>query len=629
MMRDMRIGLATAALPLLLTVALPFSLSSTAQPLEVPLAVQRVVEKLQAQFPKVEGEVLEVTGDGLTLDLGAKDTLQPGMELIVFREGRELRHPKTGAVLGRMEEELGRISIREVQEKFSVGVLMSAKPGAQVGAGDRVRITAGKIRLGLSPLVNQTGGKDPADTITDALTGALERTNRFQVLVSPGIGTKELRPEALLKDPVVVQFVSDTRVDYLLIPVLRRVPNQRRPYLDVQLLSLGQGRSVLSVALPYEPPPPRPMVAGSQGVAQPPVAQPKESIWSTLLGMRRGPAEPGFSQAASGAPVPRTIGQLDKLIHFFDMADVGGVPHAVMSDGQTIFFQRLEEQGLRPQAEYQPSRLGQILGVQFAHLGGGPNVEVIVNRYIPDFGASAILLTYDGSRVQILQENIPYFLLALDERGSGRRESLWGQGYEQAQFFGARQVYRLTFASGRISRGDAVPVPRSFRATGATVANFDRTGKTSLVFVDQEGYLQISKGTETVWSSRDRVGGSYASAVVTRLIGTAPQQEFFYMEPFPVAIDLDGDGIDEVLLPRNAYSTVLANPRLISWGEVIVLVREPTGFSLRALTPQLDGAVAGLGVIGKESPSIAYVLTKRKNFPSTGGETRIYLSQGS
>ncbi|MGH7353829.1 MAG: hypothetical protein ACRELS_04525, partial [Candidatus Rokuibacteriota bacterium] len=60
-----------------------------------PASLQVLVEQVQALFPKVDGEVLEVQGKTVTLGLGRKDGVLAGVELALYREGRELKHPRT------------------------------------------------------------------------------------------------------------------------------------------------------------------------------------------------------------------------------------------------------------------------------------------------------------------------------------------------------------------------------------------------------------------------------------------------------------------------------------------------------------------------------------------------------
>src|SRR5258705_12255441 len=108
-----------------------------------------LVEQLLDLFPKFEGEVLEVRPGALTLGAGVKAGARPGLDVELFREGREIKHPRTGEVLGRAEDSLGLARITQAQEGFAV----AAPPqGVDIKAGDRFRVSSGKIGVVLLPL---------------------------------------------------------------------------------------------------------------------------------------------------------------------------------------------------------------------------------------------------------------------------------------------------------------------------------------------------------------------------------------------------------------------------------------------------------------------------------------------
>src|SRR4029453_14021616 len=110
-----------------------------------------LVDQVQALFPRVDGEVIEVQNGVVTLSLGSRDGLVAGVELALYRQGRELKHPKTGEVLGRTEQQMGRLSVQQVFEAYSTG---TASKGSEVQAGDRARSAPGKVKLSLVPLVD-------------------------------------------------------------------------------------------------------------------------------------------------------------------------------------------------------------------------------------------------------------------------------------------------------------------------------------------------------------------------------------------------------------------------------------------------------------------------------------------
>src|SRR2546427_8097585 len=138
---------------LALLVALAGSGTSGAQTAAPSLGV--LVDQVVALFPKVDGEVIEVQGATVTLSLGSRDGVLAGVGLALYRQGRELRHPKTGEVLGRTEQSVGRVTIQQVFEAYSIG---TASQGSDVQAGDRGRGSAGKMKVGVGAAGRGGGG---------------------------------------------------------------------------------------------------------------------------------------------------------------------------------------------------------------------------------------------------------------------------------------------------------------------------------------------------------------------------------------------------------------------------------------------------------------------------------------
>ncbi|HLC40938.1 MAG TPA: hypothetical protein VJO34_04850, partial [Methylomirabilota bacterium] len=175
-------------------------------------------------------------------------------------------------------------------------------------------------------------------------------------------------------------------------------------------------------------------------------------------------------------------------------------------------------------------------------------------------------------------------------------------------------------------------VPENFRATGAALATLGETGGRHLIFIDSQRFLQIARGREIVWSSPERVGGSQATAeVIKSLSGGIRLTERVSFEPNLYVADLDGDGVDEVLLPRNVSPAGsflnVGNFIGATGGEVLVLYRQGAGFSLRPLTAKLSGLVSGVGVTGKDPRSL-FIVVARANFPPlSGGKSQFLLSE--
>src|SRR5215813_4275117 len=219
---------------------------------EPPPSIGVLVDQVLALFPKVDGEVIEVQNGAVTLALGSRDGLVPNVELALYRQGRELRHPKTGEILGRTEQALGRLIVREVFEAYSTG---TASQGSEVQPGDRARISAGKIKLTVVPITEAGVRESLVDSAMREIVDALTRTGRFQVNPGDAIGVwltqQNVKREDILAGKGLDVAVEHFKVEQLLIVAFTRV--QAKPYMDVRLFGAPGMTSRLSTAL-FVPP---------------------------------------------------------------------------------------------------------------------------------------------------------------------------------------------------------------------------------------------------------------------------------------------------------------------------------------------------------------------------------------
>ena len=98
------------------------------------------VSKLKDFFTR-QGYVVERMDGKVILDLG-KGKVSVGEVFRVFKEGKEIVHPVTGEVLGRVEEEVGKVKVSEVEEKFSIAEVLEDKG---ISRGNRVKLEYGSV----------------------------------------------------------------------------------------------------------------------------------------------------------------------------------------------------------------------------------------------------------------------------------------------------------------------------------------------------------------------------------------------------------------------------------------------------------------------------------------------------
>ena len=232
-------------------------------------ALGLISEKLHQRFPNLRGAVVAVRGADLYLSLGEKDEVVKGVKLNVYREGAPFRHPTTGVVLGKLEEEIGEVEVVEVREKFSIARLVRLAPGGRLSprVKDTVRMSAAKVRLAILPFVNQTKEPISMETLTRELSRQLLRSGRFDVydvdrlqvwLLETGVATDEI-----LKNQNPIRLRNQVRSDMAIENELREIRGKK--ILSTRLLSLTTKEELFKAVaiadeLPFEQGPPK--VAG-------------------------------------------------------------------------------------------------------------------------------------------------------------------------------------------------------------------------------------------------------------------------------------------------------------------------------------------------------------------------------
>lgn len=600
-----------AAIVVVLSAAL-----GSAQTARPPFAA--LVEQIQGLFPKVQGEVIEVRGAELTLSVGLRDGLQAGVELSVFREGRELRHPKTGELLGRTEDTLGRVRVTKVFEGYS---LASPVEGSGLRAGDKVRLSAGKIKLTLLAL--SSGVRDAqVEAAVQQLTDELNQSGRFQVMAGDALALRlaqsGVSPEQAVEGRGLDAAAKGAGAEYVLALLLKRVQN--KPFMELRLFSDPAAAPLAKAAL-FVPASVKPQPKGqfSADGSNRPVRQAKpRSLLARLLG---GDLESGsYSSGENSIPL-RAVATLGYLVLSMDVAvaPADKIPRVAMSDGEKVYLYRLVDQKLEPEWTFNARSIGQVISLQLADLDGDGVLEVVANRWDPRAGLNAFILTAKEGRPRYLVEYVNDLLYAVDAKGEGVKQTLWAQRVSADQFFTEGQANEVTVKNGQVVTVKAARVAAGFRATGAVMSNIAGKDTRSLAFVDAFGRLQIANEDQEFWRSATSVGGGYTVVELTKPQGQLTRSYFFKMEPSPLAVDLDGDGIDEIVIPQNN----------VKEGLLAVVFKGPAGFRLQSIDSGFEGGITAVGAFktaDSVQPTLVASVIRFTNFLKTSGETRIIMT---
>jgi hypothetical protein len=244
---------------------------------------------------------------------------------------------------------------------------------------------------------------------------------------------------------------------------------------------------------------------------------------------------------------------------------------------------------------------------------------VVANRYHPNPGIllNGFIVTTRNGRAAVLAENIDQILLAVDATGDGIKKTLWSQPFVADGFFKKGAVERVVLRDGKLVTDARVRVPNSFRATGATFSNIAGKGTRALSFVDENSRLRVAVDTEDAWRSSTPVGGGVPKLEVQTFIERGGRSYLYQPEPMPLAVDLDGDGVDEVVVVQNQVA-----------GRLGVVFKGPAGYRFQSVNSGFEGTVTGLGAIVNEGslPTLLVSVVRYYGLLSNAGETQIIMT---
>jgi hypothetical protein len=616
----MKMLFATAVVLVSLTAggsALAQSSSSRQATAAAPLSFKVLADRLTSMFPAVTTDVVEVAGPKVTLAAGRSEGVQAGVELTLFREGREIYHPTTKKLLGRTEEAIGRVSVTDVFENYSVGVIVD---GTGARAGDRARVSAGKAPLTIVPL--SSGPRAPImEAATYELIQELERTGRFQILLGDAVAVwmnqERIAAPDFARGTGVAAAAQRFKVANLL--VLHFTTVEGKPFMDGNLFSGTFAAPLVSTAL-FVPPSVKPKTdqafSGSQG-GQGNVRVEQRSLLARLLS---GNFEPN-AYSASAASIPlRSLATLPFTVVSMDIAvsPSDKMPRIVLTEGSRVFLYRLNNLTLEPEWTYDRRSVGSILTVQFADLNADGVLEVVVNRQDYKAGMLSYILTTEAGRPAVIVNDLPMMMLAVDENGDGVNRTLFTQKYSDQTFWTKGAVTRYVLKDRDVAPAGTVQVDYDFRVAGAAFSNIGGKDLRVLAFVDESQRLKLVAGGQEVWRSQTSVGGGLAQARLQIPMLQTFVDKHFKIEPNPLPVDLDGDGVQEIVVPINQDES----------GRMAVVFKGPVGYRVQVVSSGFEGMVTGLGAIpGDGNPSLIAAVVKRTGiFFKAGGDTQLIMT---
>ena len=168
--------------------------------------VVQMSEKIIKNFP-LEGYIVNKTDSKVTIDLGRLAGVKEEMEFSVYKEGKIIKHPKTGAIIDVQRIETGKIKITAVRDKIAEGTVLHEESPGSMSYGQLVSSVVGIL---------QPVKKEP--TVDTALEDALSpKGSSDKVTYSSGdvvnmLKSSNLKDKAAAAKAVARQYAKDQTI---------------------------------------------------------------------------------------------------------------------------------------------------------------------------------------------------------------------------------------------------------------------------------------------------------------------------------------------------------------------------------------------------------------------------------
>jgi hypothetical protein len=564
----------------LLIVVFSIVFVSSALAVEKPLGIEEFVSldpvaaQIVAYFPKIQGEVTAVQAGSITIALGSKDGLQTGVVLTLWRDSKDILHPVTGAVIGRTEDQVGTAEVTSIAEKTCIAKLRDKTRDPK--PGDKARITPKKINLAVVPL------RADRPELVQNIIERLNDSGRF----------------ALADRDAVAAFLKDNPVRD--VSLLRQM--SATFHLDV-IAAIGMypadGKVLATVRLFY---------ADESKPLDTIVAMVDLRVKQSAMDDVKPYFEPAKEDAESIADLPFDA----RLIVGGDLDHSGGREYAI-SDGKRVHIYRRTASGWHEDwAEPAPLSTDDVqhINLDVADVNGNGTPELFVTAIENGKAVSHVIEYRDGSYQRIA--DVPAFLRVVSFPGAG--PTLLGVEYNPKQFYeGTLRKYE--WKNGTYVPGAEAPLPKGVNLYGFTYASLGESSP-MLVVLDEKDRLAVYSRDTVVWRSEETypsVGTKISkpvtssAAVVSQSIAESERGSRIRIPGRVVALDLNNDGRDEIVVPKNIGDSFLGS---YSKAEISALGWTGARLEQRWGVKDVSGAVLDFGVFATSGSAQLFAIVK-------------------
>ncbi len=598
-----------------------------------------ISDEVGKDFQPVSGYVITTMQGEYLIDLDATQRLAIGDIFAVVQAGEQIVHPVTKKVIGSVEKAKAYLQVSRIQSGYSYARLLGSNAGVKIEPGDVVRRFQN-----LPALFWDYSGRGEA-TFAELQT-ALPHLEWADYASAQA--TRPPIPAPPADQRIALTFIYDGSRLEARDPYFRVVhtygtaaaPATAGQAVPATPVVTSRGMKLQPVPAPF----PAYSVPASQPLSQTGVASPRLGTPPSTVPYKLD-QQPLYSAAPSGAVNYQPSGAVSYAASFPGFQNVGSLPpgiiHSdfVVDEGRRLMVATNRSNiyvfdlssGVQRIAHADLPYACQLLSVNWWKPSAAEPLHVAVTGWIvkEDQGEtlSSVVFVLEGNGLRLLEDKIRYSLGTLDRDGDGLPELLLAQNFRKLTFLG-RKIKRCVLQGGKLEMVDpGIPLPLDFSVVGSCYVDLTGDGQPELAYVRNNIlYLYSNDGKRRIYESGKEMGGSLSRAMHDVNAGGDRFDDVFEYFPFeltPVAADLDGDRVPELLLPsmeKIAFGVVegLTPGVRKSW---LAVIKFRDGMFIKGtIGEKMDIPLAGLTVTPNE---VLFVATEPAKFFGKKGQSFI------